>query len=295
MKARTLGYLAREALDGVRRNGVMSLASVTTVAVALAILSVFAILGFNVQHLARSVESQVEVVAFLQEGFDRSQQDALLEQVRALPGVAEARYVTREEALARLKRQFGDQKDLLDAIEQDNPLRDSVEVRVPEPPRVEGVAAALQKLAGVEKVVYQRDTVRRLYRLTAALRALGLFLGVLVGLATLLIVSNTIRISVFARRREIAIMKLVGATDAFVRWPFVLEGALLGLLGALVASAVAWAGYLWLVGQVAVTLPFIPMLPPHPFLWHLARALVLLGAAMGAAGSVVSVRRHLRV
>ncbi len=295
MKARTLGYLVGEALDGVRRNGVMSLASVSTVAISLLILSVFAIFGFNLQHLARSVESQVEVAAFLDERFDRANRDALMERVRALPGVAEARYVTREEALERLKRQFGDQKELLAAVEEDNPLRDSVEVRVPDPQRVEAVAAALKGLPGVSKVVYQRETVRRLYRITTALRAVGVFLAVLVGLATLLIISNTIRVSVFARRREIAIMKLVGATDAFVRWPFVLEGALLGLLGALVAAAVAWAGYAWLAAQVAATLPFIPVLPPDPFAWNLARALLLIGALVGAAGSVVSVRRHLRV
>ncbi len=128
-----------------------------------------------------------------------------------------------------------------------------------------------------------------------ALRALGVFLAAVTGLATLLIISNTIRISVFSRRREIAIMKLVGATDAFIRWPFVLEGAFLGSVGALVAAAAAWFGYVWLVDRIAATLPFIPTLAPQPFLWNLARVLLAMGLLVGAGGSVLSVRRHLRV
>lgn len=295
MKARTWGYLVHEALDGVRRNGVVSLASVSTVAVSLLVLALFAAVGFNLRHLARTAESQVEVVAFLDERFDRAHRDALMERVRALPGVAEARFVTREEALARLKRQFGDQQDLLAAVEEDNPLRDSVEVRVPAPGAVEGVVAALRQLPGVAKVVYQRETLQRLYRLTGALQVLGAFLTVMVGLATVLIVSNAIRVSVFARRREIAIMKLVGATDGFVRWPFLLEGAFLGLLGAAVAALLAGLGYAWLAAQIRASLPFVPVLPPDPFAWSLGRALILIGVAVGAAGSAWSVRRHLRV
>lgn len=295
MRARTFGYLVSEALDGVRRNGVMSLASVTTVAISLLILSIFGVIAFNLQHIAGTLESQVEVVAFLNDGFDLGNRDALMNRVRAIDGVAEATFVTRREALERLRRQFGDQQDLLSAVEEDNPLRDSVEVRIPDPSRLDPVAAEIGRLAGVEKVVYRRDTVRRLYRITAALRAVGLFLAAVTGLATLLIVSNTIRISVFARRREIAIMKLVGATDALIRWPFVLEGALLGAVGAVAAAAAVWAGYVWLVERIALTLPFIPTLAPQPFLWNLSRLVLAAGLLIGATGSVLSVRRHLRV
>ncbi len=273
----------------------MSLASVSTVAISLLILAIFGTIAFNLQHIARTVESRVEVVAFLNEGFDLGKRDAFMKRVRAIEGVGEARFVTRKEALERLRRQFGEQKDLLAAVEEDNPLRDSVEVRIPDPKRIDAVAGELRRLEDVEKVVYQRDTVRRLYRITGALRALGVFLAAVTGLATLLIISNTIRISVFSRRREIAIMKLVGATDAFIRWPFVLEGAFLGSVGALVAAAAAWFGYVWLVDRIAATLPFIPTLAPQPFLWNLARVLLAMGLLVGAGGSVLSVRRHLRV
>lgn len=295
MKVRTLGYLAAEAVDGVRKNGVMSTVSVITVAISLLILSVFTVIAINLQHMARTVESQVEVTADLRDTFDRSQRQVLMDRIRALQGVARVTYVTREQALERLRQQFGESRDLLDAVEEENPLRDSVEVNVPRAAMVDQVVSRMKGMDGVEKVRYKRDTVQRLHHLTSALRGAGIFLAVVTGLATILIISNTIRISVFARRREIGIMKLVGATDAFIRWPFLIEGALLGLVGALVSTAAVAAGYVWLVEKISTTLPFIPTVSPRPFLGELAKLLTLVGVVVGAAGSTLSVRRHLRV
>lgn len=295
MKARTLGYLAAEAVDGVRKNSVMSLVSVTTVAVSLLILSVFGVIAVNLQHMARTVESQVELVAYLQDGFDRGQRESLLKQISVLDGVGGVTYITREQALDRLRKQFGESQDLLDAVEEENPLRDSIEVKVSRPGMIDQVAGRIRGMQGMEKVVYQRDTVRRLYHLTNALRGASAFLAVVTGLATILIIANTIRVSVFARRREIAIMKLVGATDAFIRWPFLIEGALLGLVGAAVTITAVSAAYLWLIEKISATLPFIPTVSPRPFVADLAKLLVLVGVGVGAVGSTLSVRRHLRV
>lgn len=290
-----MSYLFAEALESIRRNGVMSVASVSTVALTMFVLAVFAAIAFNVQHMTRTVESQVQVVAYLKDGFDRAKREDVVRAARYLDGVADVRYVTKEEALERLRQQFGDQADLLDAVADNNPLTDSMEVRLVSPGVAEQVAGKLKSLDGVEKVVYRRDTVKRLHNAVSALRALGTVLAGLLALATVLIISNTIRISVFARRREIGIMKLVGATDWFIRWPFLMEGAILGLAGALLAALAVSAGYAWLVEKVKLLLPFLPLLPPTPFLVNVGEVLLLMGTFLGGVGSVLSLRRHLRV
>lgn len=295
LRARTMGYLFAEALDSIRKNGVMSFASVSTVALTLFVLAVFAVIALNVQHMTSILESQVQVVAYLKEDFDRARKDDVVRTVRFLDGVADVRYVTKEEALERLRKQFGEQADLLDAVAEDNPLVDSLEVRLDSPAVAEGVVAKLQAVDGVDKVGYRRDTVRRLHSVATALRALGTALAGLLAFATVLIVSNTIRISVFARRREIGIMKLVGATDWFIRWPFLMEGAVLGLAGALLAAVAVSAGYAWLVEKVNSILPFIPVIPPMPFLFDISKGLLLAGTFLGAMGSLLSLRRHLKV
>ncbi|MBX6377852.1 MAG: ABC transporter permease [Clostridia bacterium] len=295
MKVRTWGYLVREACQGVRHNAPLSLAAVLTIFLSLVALSLVIILGANLRYMAETVRSQVEVVAYLKDDFDRAHAGELLDKVRAIEGVAEVQFVTREEALERLRRMFGERADLLEAVEEDNPLRDEIDVRVPDPSRVDAVAAALRSLSGVAEVSYQRETVRRLDAVTRAVAMTGSALVVLFGAGTVLMVANAVRVSVFARRREIAIMKLVGATDAFIRWPFFLEGALLGLAGAVLTVAVAWFGYGWVSGRVGELLPFVPLVPRQPFLSQLARGILLSGVLIGGTGAVFSVRRHLRV
>lgn len=295
LKVRTVGYLFQEAMHGIRKNSVMSFASVGSVALSLFILSIFLVLAVNVQHIADTVEAQVRVVAFMEEGFDRSQKESVELSLSRVPGVTGVRFVTKEEALERLRQQFGKQAALLDAVEEHNPLRDSFEIQVRKAEDAAGVVGAVRKVAGVNKVVYQQETVRRLQKVTAALRALGMILVVILAAGTIFLISNTIRISVFSRRREIGIMKLVGATDGFIKWPFFIEGTVLGCAGALVSAVAIWFSYVWFNEKVSSSLPFIPLVPVEPFMLNLAKVILVMGMGLGALGSVVSVRKHLRV
>lgn len=295
MRFSTWVYFFRESFEGLRKNGVLSFASVSTMALSLAVLAVFLGVVLNLDHLLRTARSQVKVVAFLKRDFPRSERESFLARVSGLPGVGEARYVTREEALERLKKMFGDRASLLEAVEAENPLDDSVELRLLDTSYGEQVVRELRSLPEVQKVLYNRETVSRLHRLAQGVQALTLVLGAAVAFASVFIVSNAIRMAVFSRRREIQIMKLVGATDGFIRWPFLLEGAIIGLAGASLAAGVFALGYRWFVERWASSLPFIPLLEPSPFLWDLGRGLVIGGALLGMAGSFLSVRRHLHV
>jgi cell division transport system permease protein len=277
------------------RNRLMSLASMSTVALSLLILGLFLLGAVNLNHIASTLENQVEVTAYLDDALSPADNEKLTEEVRNIPGVREATFVSKEEALERLKEQFGERRDLLTAVEKNNPLRNAVEVRTLTPQDVKPVVEELKKLPGVAKVSFKEEIIERLFALTRAIRYVGLGIAILLIAGTVFLISNTIRLTVFARRREIAIMKLVGATDWFIRWPFLLEGICLGFIGSLPALLLVARFYRWLAANVYGTLPFIPLLSPDEVLGRLSLLLMGLGILVGGLGSAISVRRFLRV
>lgn len=294
MRFSTWGFLLGEASQNVVRNPVMSLASITSAAVALLVLAAFLVAGVNLGHLAGVLERQVEVRAFFRASTPRALVLRDAARVRSWPEVRLSRVVTKQEALRHLEREFGAQGALLAEVARSNPLLDSLEVKTTSPRAVMGVAARLRTLPGVATVTYQARVVQRMLALFDALRTAGLvFAGFLVFVA-LVIIHNSIRVAVAARWREIAIMRLVGARDSIIRWPFVLEGMFLGLVGGGVAAAITWVGYGELVRLVARTLPFLPVLPPSRPIADVVLLLLVAGWGMGGLASRLSVRRMLR-
>lgn len=295
MKIRTWSFFAGQAFSSMRRNNWMTVASIGTVAVTMIVLGVFLLLAGNITNLAGNLESQVEVSVYLQDEITSEQVDALANEFTALEQVALVKYVSKEEALLRMRDWYGESADFLAGLEADNPLRNSFELRTHRPEQVLDVVPVLRSFDGVAEVQYGQGVVEQLFAVTGVLRvvALGLMFGL--AAAATFIIANTIRITVFARRREINIMKYVGATDWFIRWPFVIEGMTLGLIGSLIAAGlVAWA-YRATVSSMAVSMPFLPLVTPWPFLLGISGWLILIGTAIGIIGSTVSLRRFLRV
>ncbi|MGI6574667.1 MAG: permease-like cell division protein FtsX [bacterium] len=295
MRLSTWEHYVREALLSLRRNSLMSLASISTVALSFLILGLFVLLVANMNFFTETLESQVEIAAYLAPELEPEDIEELKTQINLIPGVKENIFVSKDEALNRLREQFGGRQDLLDSVAEMNPLRHSFEIKSETPEQVELIAEEVAQLSGIAEVKYQREMVERLFALTRSIRIAGLVIVVLLLFATVFLISNTIRLTVFARRREIGIMKLVGATDWFIRWPFIMEGALLGLLGTLICIVLLNRFYPWLVGNVYRTLPFIPLIPPEAILNSLNPLLLGLGFFVGAFGSIVSLRRFLRV
>ena len=292
---RLIGRSAVEGLKSIWAHGLMSLASVGTVAVSLLVLAVFLVVAANLSYIADILESQVEVVAYCRPEFNRQWEDTLLEKARAIPGVGEVVFVSREEALDRLRDQFGTQADLLNAVEQDNPLRDSLEITVADPDRIEEVARGIAAIDSVEDVAYQQEVVQRLYSVTEALRMSGVGLIFLLAAATFLLISNTIRLTIYARRDEIEVMRLVGATAGFIWGPLVIEGLLLGLIGAGLAGAVVFWGYSDLVASIQMSLPFLPLLEAQPLMGNLIQLLAITGGLLGLLSSWFSAQRYVRI
>lgn len=295
MKIRTLAYFTGQAFSSMRRNSWMTVASIGTVAVTMIVLGIFLLLGGNIQSFAGNIESQVEISLYLQDEISSQQIDELAQKLAALEQVETVKYVSKEEALEELREMYGESGDFLAGLEMDNPLRNGFRLRTHRPEQVLEIVPALRILDGVAEVQYGQGFVEQLFTVTNILRvvALGLMLGL--AAAATFIIANTIRITVFARRREISIMKYVGATDWFIRWPFIIEGMTLGLIGSLIAAGlIAWA-YQAAVVNLAVSVPFFPLVKPWPFLLGVTGWLLLIGTAIGVIGSTVSLRRFLRV
>ncbi|NPV69656.1 MAG: ABC transporter permease [Firmicutes bacterium] len=295
MTPNSWGYAIREALRSIRRNSLMSLASISTVGLCLVCFAAVYIISVNLGNVARVLESQVEIRAFIAEGTDSKRVKEIETTIAGYAEVLSVKYVSKDEALRRLRQQFADQRDLLAGIEDANPLPASFEMTLKTPEKVKDVADAVSRLKGVESVSYKSEMVERLFLVTRALRLIGTGLVVALAVATVALVSNTIRLTLYARRKEIAIMKLVGATDGFIRAPFVFEGLLLGITGAGFAALLSRIGYLWLFVNVPKVLPFIPLVAPSPLVDALSMILVGAGAVMGAAGSGISIRRFMRI
>ena len=295
MKLRTSEYFIQETLRSLRRNNWMSFASVGTVAVSLFVLGVFLLLVLNMNRLASSLESQVQISVYLADGLSESARKDIASDIEALQGIEEIRYVPKEEAKERLAKRLGDQKYLLDALGEKNPLPDSFEVVLKSPALVETAAAAITRMDGVEQAKYGQDVIEHLFAITRLIRIFGLALMVLLAGATLFIISNTIRLTVFARRKEVAIMKYVGATDWFIRWPFLLEGMVLGFVGGVLAAIVLQSFYAAMAAKIYETLAFFPLLPQYPYMYYVSAAILLSGMGIGALGSTISLKRFLKV
>lgn len=295
MKFSTIEYFIREVFFSLKRNNWMTLASISTVAVSLFVFGMFMILVMNMNKMASTLESQVQISVYLKSGLSEDDIEDVGRDLQQMTEVESVKFVSKTEALERFKERLGDQKYLLEALGEANPLPDAYEVTVKQPEMVKTAAEAIDNFSGVEQAKYGQDVVQHLFEITRLIRWVGLALMLLLAGATLFIISNTIRLTVFARRKEIAIMKYVGATDWFIRWPFLLEGMVLGFFGGIAAAVILRSAYAALTAKVYDTLAFFPLIPGYPFLNYIGVVVIVSGMIIGAIGSTISLKRFLKV
>ena len=295
MSFSTKEYFIKETYKSIRRNGFMSFASISTVAVSLLVLGMFLMIFLNTNNLAQYLESQVQVSVYMQDSATDKELAAVKEKLTKMPGVVKVTQVSKQQALERFKKRLGDQEQLLNSLGKDNPFPNSFEVQVDSPERIKVLTPQLGQLPKVETAKFGQEVVEHLFQLTKILRFGGILLVVFLAMATLFIISNTIRLTVFARRKEVIIMKYVGATDWFIRWPFLLEGMTLGFFGAVVAFILINSIYSSLLERIHATLAFLPLLPTSPLLLYVDLFLLVAGTGIGALGSYISLRKFLRV
>lgn len=299
MKTRTLIRHFREGGKNVVRNGWMTFASTSAIAISLLILGVFLLLTMNVNHLAKVVENRVEIRAYLKLDVTKEQIEQARAQIGNVKQVKKVEFISKDEGVELMKKTLGKEgADFLDGLQGDaNPLPDSFVIQVYEPREVGQVADAIGQIESIDKVKYGKGTVEKLFWLTNLVRNVGLIFVVGLAFTAMFLIANTIKLTIIARRKEIAIMKLVGATNTFIRWPFFIEGVLLGIIGSLVPIIVLLYGYSQLVTvtQGQLSLMMMDLLPMEPLAYQIAALLLGIGVLIGVWGSVISVRKFLKV
>ena len=275
----------REALLAFRRAPVLSLLSITTIAFSLFAFGLFGLVALNIRTALRQLEDRVEIRAFVVDGTSAEATSAALGDIGAFPEVQSVQLVSQERALERARRELGEFSDVFEA----GILPASLDVRLKpgfrDPRTVRAVADRMKTYDFIEDVRFGEEWVQKLYRIRNIATLAGMMLGLAFAAVAVIIIGSTIRMAVLARAREIAVMRLVGATDAFIRSPFLIEGALKGTLGGLLALLLTWAAS-ETIGRFVFRAEF--------FDTRTAALGVAAGALIGLMGSAVSVGRHLR-
>lgn len=297
MKIRTLGRHARESLKSITRNGWMTFASVSAVTVTLILVGVFFVIMMNLNRVAETIEEDVQIRVHIDVAANEQDQQALKSKIEQLPEVEIVKFSSKEDELQDLIKSMGEEGDSFKLFEQDNPLNDVFIVKTKDPKDTMKIAEKMAKFEYVTKSVYGKGTVEKLFNFINASRNVGIVLIAGLFFTAVFLISNTIKITIIARRREIKIMRLVGATNAFIRWPFFLEGLWLGILGAILPIILISIAYYHAYEYLAPKLVgnFIQILPYEPFVFQVSGLLVLMGALIGVWGSVMSVRKFLKV
>jgi cell division transport system permease protein len=275
----------REALNAFRRSPLLSALSITTIGFSLFSFGLFSLVALNLRQALEKVEERVEIRAFVAEGTPIEVIMTAVGDIGAFPEVQRSEYVSPEQALVRARRELGEFNDVFEDVE----LPASVEVRLKSgmrsPAAVRAVASRIETYPFVDDVRYGEEWVEKLYRMRNIATVAGIVLGLAFGAVAVIIIGATIRMAVLARSREISIMRLVGATDGFVRRPFLIEGFVKGVLGGLFALVLVW------VANSVINRYFIQTVFFDPGLALLG---ILAGALIGIVGSAFSVGRHLR-
>lgn len=300
MKLRTVRHIIAEGVSGIKRNRLMTLASIGIVAASMLIFGIFFLLTVNFNSNARSIATQAQMEAFLFTNLSDEQVQQAEQQIAGMPDI-QYRHVTREEAMERAKELLGDKKNLLEGLEGENPLPQSFIITLKSPENGEVIMSALYTLTDsngaklIEEVQYPYLTVRKLLNLTGIIRTVSIGLISMLALIAIFIISNTIKLTVFARRKEINIMKYIGATDWFIRWPFVIEGIFIGLAGSMISLLIVYYSYSYTVSIIPADIGILKMVQFTGLTGTMTGIYLFMGSVMGILGSTMAIRKHLNV
>lgn len=293
LKLRTFLRHVKEGFKSIGRNGWMSFAAISAVSITLLLVGSLIGIVSNINNFATDIENDVSVRVYVDLAATDEIQDNLADQLVALEQVENVTFSSREDELENVKGSYGDTFDLFEGDR--NPLHDVFIVDTTSPEVTAEVAAEIEGMEYVSDVNYGGADADKLFKMTSTIRNVGgIIIAALIFTAVFLI-SNTIRITIFSRSTEIEIMKLVGATNWFIRWPFLIEGALIGFIGAVIPSVVLWFLYDTIFGTVSGFLSgtTFALLSPDPFMYQLILGLMAIGVTIGAVGSAFSMRRFL--
>ena len=302
MKFSTIGYFISDAFKSLKRNRTISIASIATVLTTLFIFGAFLLTALNVKNGVTDVQDKVEVKVFLKDDVTQEQRDAVEAKLKTVQGVKEVEFESKDQAFAKMEGSSDYNKEILAGYsKENNPLPASYIVRLESPEVASSVESAMKTndkfMAGVEDVGNDEELIGTINSFVKVINTVGLVLGVVFVGVSLFLIVNTIKITVYSRRREVGIMKFVGATDWFIRWPFVIEGVIIGLVGGILSTLLLFAGYNFLYGKIvsSSSLYMPQFVQPMYVLTTMSCQFILAGIVIGAIGSIIALRKFLDV
>lgn len=294
MKIRTMVRHIRDAVKSLLRNGWSTFGAISAVSMVLLLVGIFVSLLFNMNKIATDVEQDVNVRVYIDLAADETKTEELKAAIQALDAVDTVKFRSKDEELDDITKSVAQEFELFK--NDSNPLRNAFDVSTKNPNQTKEVATTIEKMDYVARVNYGGARADTLFKVISTSRNVGIGVIAVLLIIALFLISNTIRATIHARRTEIEIMQLVGATKAYIRWPFFLEGGFIGLIGSIVPIAVLWGLYLWIYkgGSDFFSGSNFSLLAPNPFLYRLSLAMAGVGVLIGSFGSIFSMRRFLK-
>ncbi len=288
-------YYLKNASSSFVRNGIMTAASFITVTCCLFLFGVFLLFTLNMNSISKQIEAQCELIARIDIDADANTQQSVYNKVLSLENVADAELETKDQAFNNFKAELGADSDVLEGLEGKNFLRSSIKITLEDIRKSDETIQLLNNISGIAEVENHQEIVDDVVKFTSTVKhgSVGAMLVLLI--IAVFIIQNTIKLSVYAREKEIHIMKFVGATDHFIRMPFVIEGIMIGSLGFIVSFVIISLGYNAAISSIASLINLFDFVPLQKCIIPLAISMAGFGVLMGATGSGLSLKRHLKV
>jgi cell division transport system permease protein len=295
MKGYDFIYFLREGVKSIFLHGFMSFAAVSVIIACLIIIGSFMLLTMNVNIIIAEAEKSNEIIAFVDDSLSNAEAQSVGTKINMVPNVASSVFVSSSEAFEEYTEELGEDSDLLTGLDSTTLLRNRYRIFVEDVSLTSQTVANIEKIQGIAKVNASLEISQGIVNLRNVVNAVSYILAaVLVGISVF-IISNTVKLTTFDRREEIAIMKMVGATNSFIRWPFVFEGFLLGITGGALAFLGQWAIYRYATVKITETMQMIQLLNFHSIATPMLLVFIIAGFIVGVGGSVLTIRKFMRV
>ena len=295
MRLYNISYFMREGIHSIFTHRLMSFAAMSVITACLLLMGSFTLVATNIDRLLGDIEEKNKIVAFVEDTYTEEESRALEDAILAVPEVSSCEFMTKTEALEDFKEDFGDESELLDGLDERNPLRDRYTITLHNIEETQKAADSLEKIEGVAKVSARSDISDKVVQVRDVVTIVCVALVLILVLVSIFIISNTVNLTMFNRREEIAIMKMIGATNGFIRFPFVIEGLLIGIAGAAVALLLQWFVYEYIVASALSGISFIPTLPFSDCVGFISAIFFGTGILVGGIGSAITLRKFLKV
>ena len=296
MKFNSIKYFFVDAFKSLKRNRTLSIAAMITVLITFFIFGTFILLGLNFNNVIEDVASKVEIKVYLDDDIKLIDQREIELKLNEQEGVKEVIYESKEEAFLNFKESLKDNPGLLKGFDlENNPLPSSYIVKLNAPEFAENIAKSIDGMTGIEDISNQQEMIDTISNFVGGVRVAGITLFGLFVAVSIFLITNTTKITVYSRRKEVGIMKFVGATDWFIRWPFIIEGMIIGTIGSLISSVLLFLLYKWAYGYIVSSMLIVTLVPPVFVLNTLAFFFILGGVIVGALGSIFALRKFLDV